>query len=368
MSIIVFQPALPKYRSKLFSSLANHFPEFRLYYSSSRSLSSISIKGGQSWASCLGETKTYFFGLFIVNPNFLKVPLAKKDIVVVSGSVRFLTMMIIFLKCKRAGIKVIWWGQYKGAGNSIVGIFLRRIFCYFADSVLFYTRQEAREYLRSPFSNPNVFGLDNGLDSSEIRPLVNLFDAEQRADRFLFIGRLEAKCQLDLALKALKKLNASERCSPIYFDIIGTGSMFSEYLTLADELGVKEYIVWHGPLVVEKDIANIANQCKCFFYPGSVGLSLIHAFNYGLPAVVHSNREMQMPEFDAFINGYNGLSFIQDDIDSLISCFKRVRDDFENLNKLSSGATHTIIESFNIDGMSRQFFTAINGLVLEELE
>ena len=69
----------------------------------------------------------------------------------------------------------------------------------------------------------------------------------------------------------------------------------------------------------EPDIAQIANRCRLFVYPGGVGLSLIHAMAYGLPSIIHDDRWRHMPEIAAFQDGRTGRTFEREDPGSLAS-------------------------------------------------
>ena len=68
-----------------------------------------------------------------------------------------------------------------------------------------------------------------------------------------------------------------------------------------------------------------------FIYPGSVGLSLIHAYNYGLPSIIFSDMRYHMPESAAFKEGFNGISYKKDSATSLA----RSIDMYAQLNKES---------------------------------
>ena len=59
----------------------------------------------------------------------------------------------------------------------------------------------------------------------------------------------------------------------------------------------------------EEEISKLYNFCRCFVYPGEVGLSIIHAMSYGLPAIIHNNINHHNPEHAAFTNEVNGLVF-----------------------------------------------------------
>src|SRR5690606_35591262 len=114
--------------------------------------------------------------------------------------------------------------------------------------------------------------LNNGVDVEPIQALRKPYSAE-RGREILFIGRLTAKAELPLLLEAL----ALDRLRGAHLHVIGDGAMRGSLEEHARRLGIDERISWHGGTTDEKAIADIANRCRIFVYPGDVGLSLLHA-------------------------------------------------------------------------------------------
>ena len=182
----------------------------------------------------------------------------------------------------------------------------------FADHLLFYTEREKQEFLGSGAHHQSVHFLNNGLSNEAIGSLRASYNVDQRANRMLFLGRLTEKSELKLLIEALALLPDDTSLS-----IIGDGKDRKTLEALSSRLGLETRITWHGALTDEKQISEVANQCALFVYPGAVGLSLIHAMNYGLPAVVHGNPSKHMPEIAAFGDGETGRSFEQGSSSSL---------------------------------------------------
>jgi len=111
----------------------------------------------------------------------------------------------------------------------------------------------------------------------------------------------------------------------------------------------------------EEDIAIYTNRSKVFCYPGQVGLSLIHAMSYGLPSIVHDNWREQMPEFCAFENNKTGISFKNNDSESLADAINFI---FNNNDLLSmSKSSIKIVESkYTLNLMKDRFINMIDSI------
>jgi glycosyltransferase involved in cell wall biosynthesis len=223
----------------------------------------------------------------------------------------------------------------------------------FSDALLFYTDQEVTEYSSrvASLESRTVLALNNGLNTSRIAKLRRSYDAQDRLKSILFIGRLTKKSNIQLLVGAM----ASPLLSDARLQIIGDGELRYDIQEMIEALGISDRITLHGSLLCEEFIAEIANLCRVFVYPGEVGLSLIHAMAYGLPAVVHSDRWGHMPEIAAFENGVTGLQFEKDNRESLIVNLVKLLDDVHLLNRQSISSVSTVSSSFNVQDMVLRF-------------
>ena len=118
-----------------------------------------------------------------------------------------------------------------------------------------------------------------------IKRLRKKYISNSRRHEVLFLGRVTEKSSFKILLDAFQH----PKIKNISLNVIGNNS-FDSHLKLDKynfSNGVK--INYYGKLTDEKQIAKIANRCRVFVYPGSIGLSLIHAMAYGLPCLVHSD-------------------------------------------------------------------------------
>lgn len=353
--IIFVQPALPRYRVDFFKRLYTEYGDnLKVYYASSdlnyKYVSDI------RWASCTGKIYNYYFGFF-VQPG-IRLNIRAGDVVVISGNIRNLTSLRIFISASFCGASIVWWGHYKSAGGSHLGLFLRKIFMRSADAVLFYVDGEVKKFVSSftrKKSLPLTCALSNGIDITEIGPLVSDYIIKERDIDFIFIGRLTEKAAVCFLLDALSRVDEK-----FNLHIVGDGLLKPSLIEKASELGLTDRIFWHGAVSDERKISILMNRSKVFIYPGQVGLSLIHAMAYGLPAVLHSFSEDQMPEFEAFENGVTGFSFKHNNIESLVDVMQRALSDPDRLREMSKNSLARIGPNFTTQGMARRFCSLVD--------
>ncbi|MFQ2560592.1 glycosyltransferase family 4 protein [Aeromonas caviae] len=359
MKIHIIQPSVPKYRVAFFQKISR-FYDVNIIAAKKDFLgvtSNLEIKN----VSYLSEFFSYWDKFFWLKGLPLIKGYSKDDVVIINGNPRILNFMLLFIFLKLRSVKTVWWGHGWSAGSRGILSRIRIKMMRLADAVLLYT-----DYEKERIGINNCYALNNGLDSSEIDHVIKAANTERSYEppikSLVFIGRLTEKANFSFLLEALAKTKCN--CS---LNVIGGGDKDIEFKALADELGVSHRVNWFGSVFDEAEIAKIMLNSHAFIYTGAVGLSLIHAFNYGLPAIVHDSREGHMPEFAAFIDKYNGFSFISGDIDDAANkidfLFSLSND--EQL-KLSNNAKETVNISYNIDDMVQRFNRLISKLVCNE--
>jgi glycosyltransferase involved in cell wall biosynthesis len=288
------------------------------------------------------------------------IPVRRGDVLVVTGAPRCLSTLGLIAKARLRGARVLWWGHYWSATTRPWRHNLRLQIMRLADAQVLYTDAELAEYRdklgRDP--GPNVSALNNGIDTDPIARHRAPYAAAARERAVFFVGRLEAKAQLDLLLRAL----ARPESGGLALHVLGDGTEGESLRALAGELGLEDRVHWHGGSTDEARISAVANRCRLFCYPGGVGLSLIHAMAYGLPAVVHSDRWTHMPEIAAFRDGVTGESFPPGDEGALARVLGGLADDLPALDAMSRAALATTEASFNTADMARRFALAIRRL------
>jgi glycosyltransferase involved in cell wall biosynthesis len=350
--VLFFQPALPAYRIDFFDRTAKLLDgNFEMYYSP---LDMGVLTEGQDnfdWARPLGEMKELPM-LSFWQIGAMSVPFTRNDIVVVSGAPRCLTNILLLIKARLKGTPTIWFGHYWSSTSVQHRFFLRMLLMKLANAVLFYTDREIEEYREGMGQSDkrHIAALNNGIDNTDIKRLRKPYVAAERPKSLLFIGRLFEKCELEILLEAM----ADPRLIDVQLQVIGDGPAASAMKQMAIELGVQSRVIWHGGTKDEVKIASIANGCRLFAFPGAVGLSLIHAMGYGLPAIINDNRWANGPEITAFTDGRTGRSFKYRSVEDMA---KKIADAIEahaDLEAWSAEACRKTDNSFNTHAMSER--------------
>ena len=354
MRIFIFQPALPEYRIDFFQKINKKIKgKLKVFYSSSDLNIKINAKERNFiWAFEVGKLIEFLPGLFW-QKGILKIDISEADIVVVCGVPRNIATIFLLIKAKILGIKTIWWGHYWSATSNKIWLKLRMLIAKLSYSILFYTDYEVEEYLIKNYSkNKKVGSLNNGINNERIIYLRKNYDFSKRKKNILFIGRVTEKAKLELLIEALK----NKMLKDYRLDIIGEGEMLNEIKNKVNNYKINKRVVFHKQTSDEEYISKIANKAAFFVYPGSVGLSLIHAMTYGLPVIIHNNRSHQMPEFAAFEDSITGLSFNEESINDLTKTIMKMMSSGNLRNQMSFNALRKVSRTYNTDDMNKRFY------------
>lgn len=359
--ILFLQPALPHYRMDFFSRLAAHYgAALQVHYSLADMGVLTAAVQQPDWAGALAPFRRLPGGLEWQSGGAW-LPVARGDVVVISGNPRQVASLILQERALACGAHVVWWAHYHSASPAAWRMALRRLPMSRAQTLLFYTDQEVAAYRSTPAGRRDrrqVHALNNGLYLAPIRAARQAYRAQARPSGVLFIGRLTAKARLDLALDALALMGEA---APV-LHVLGDGPERAALNERAGVLGLSSQVVWHQGTTDEAEIASIAGQCRVFLYPGAVGLSLIHAMGHGLPAILHGDSAAHFPEIAAFTADRTGLDFQRDDAADLARVLQIALTDIDRLNRWSAAAVATVEADFNTEAMARRFIGMVETL------
>jgi glycosyltransferase involved in cell wall biosynthesis len=368
----IVQPALPKYRLAFFRQLEQELSKrngsLRLYASPRDHLGVVS-SAPTGFEAMLEATMSIHLGRRAFWQRDLDVPLARGDILVINGNPRMLSNYPLWLRAKLLRVPVIWWGHGWSAGSYGARSRLRQRIMRFADATVLYTDKERDDYIALGFAPDRTYALNNGLDIHAIDDAIAKWDGA-RTEEFrrtnelnacanwcIFIGSLSSKSEIGLLIDSLPAIRKD-----VGLIALGDGVLAQTAKERARSLGVDSRIIWAGAEFDENAIAPWMLSARALVYPGTVGLSLIHGFSYGLPAVVHGDAREQMPEFAAFENERNGLSFENGSASSLALTVNKLFEDRARQAQMSQQATELVHRTFNVQDMSRRFMEVIDRL------
>jgi glycosyltransferase involved in cell wall biosynthesis len=296
------------------------------------------------------------------------------DMLVVTGNPRFVSNLPLMLQARRRGVSIAWWGHGWSATSKPQRAALRLwLMRRTADVVVLYTDAEIEALAARGFERHRLFALNNAIDQTPIQAArrqwpaarLEVFRREQHLTArhlLLFCGRLRRRpsTDLDIALRALALL---VRQDPSYeLAVIGDGPNLSELLALAAKLGIQRQIRWLGAIYDEVVLAPWFLSAACFVYPGSVGLSLMQAFGYGLPVVTHNIRREHNPEIAALEDNVNGLLFPRGDAAVLAERLRTICNDEHLRIRLGANALDTVTTRYTMTNMVARFIAAVTSV------
>ncbi|WP_371185687.1 glycosyltransferase family 4 protein [Thalassotalea maritima] len=359
--LVIVQPALGRYRKGFINSLVKLNDTFNISIFCSP-VDNSGVKSMRTIDNSIVYRKvnlTSLFGVFFWQSlviEITKLKLTKGDALVINGNPRFISSLIVSLIAKLRGADIYWWGHAWSSTSSRLGSMIRfRLMNFF--NIILYTDEEIK--LTKGLINKPVVALNNGLDIEAIRAKLKINFSKYDDDDGLniaFIGRNTEKSKFDHLIQAVIGLDSNAK-SNVNVHIIGNFNR--DDIVKKHPLAESLNLICYGEMWNESEISAVLEGCHIFVYPGAVGLSLIHAFALGLPAILHDNRYNHMPEIGAFSPGVNGLTFSEGDVTSLTQNIKHCMNDKKTLKIYAQNAYQTVSQSFNTNDMAKRFINFI---------
>ena len=365
--IRIIQPGITHYRVGLYKGLQLNFGRnIELWAGSTVATGSSFVIPG---IECDYSHEIRQFGALQWQEGLSLKGLSPGDVLVVCGDMHQLSSLAIVLLARIKKIAVVWWGHHRSASSNRIGEAIRVWFVRsFADVVLCYTKSGIEWYAQRGIARNRLFATHNTIAIDDVERAKKSITSDCLA-RFqeewhlegknviLFCSSLRPKTRLDLLLYAMPKIIASVPSAVLV--IIGDGPERIQVEALINKLGLKDKVILPGRILEQDKLAPWFMLADLFVYPGAVGLSLLHAFGYGLPAVLHDNPLHQMPEYEAFRDGINGLSFSEGSSSDLAIKITSILMNPQMRKAMSIAALKTIQEEYSMKNMVFEYSCAI---------
>jgi glycosyltransferase involved in cell wall biosynthesis len=360
--VVVQEPALPKYRVPVFRELASRPGlDVLLTYGRERLIKNVEADGFHSEPSRSRWWRTPV-GLIGWDPSQVRNASRKRcDVVVLDWNTRVLSLFPALIRARLSGVGVVLWGHGYSKRESGLRRWFRLLPTRLAGSVVFYNRAAAKATVERGVPGEKVFVALNSLDQTEIgeqrarligdpEPVRELRRAYGLGGAMvLFVSRLLRQNRLDLLFDALKLLG--DRFPDLRVAVVGSGPDEAYLCGYADKIGVRDRVVFAGAVYEESELGGWFMASDVFCYPANIGLSMLHAFGYGLPVVTSDRIESQNPEIEALRDGGNGLLYRDGDASALSEALGRILGDKGFRRRLSDEALRTVREEFTITRM-----------------
>ena len=362
LKVAFIQPCIPHYRVDFFRRIASEVSLYLFYGEEDdhgvKTFSEIPNAVNYNLHGYTYFRKLLFPKKFIT----LLSKLSSMDCIILYGHVFNLSNYPIYILSRLLGIKIVWFSQLLTSGTDIKKAGLRlRIISIFSDAYLTYTEHE-QKIAKQLYSN--TYSIGNGINTDEIElAICNLSPGEKNYKstglNLIFIGRLTSKSQVMLLLEVIHQTKVAK----LY--VIGDGALLGSVEEYVKEKKLSDVVILLGKITDENLIARYALISDAFIYPGDVGLSLMHAFSYGLPAIIHDNLKSHMPEASILIQDYNGFMFKHSSKESLIKTINKCQSMKEKnlLIDVSINAKKTVSQNYNTKAMAQNFLNMLGNVI-----
>jgi glycosyltransferase involved in cell wall biosynthesis len=370
--VTIVQPALAKYRVPVFRELARRPGiDLRVVYGSVKGLENVDAEGFEAVPTQRWQPALFGRGLVFNRAEWTYATRRYSDVIVLQWTPRSLSLLPAMIRARAGGVPRILWGHGYAKDERGRRRGARRLLARGASAIVFYEPTTRDAYIADGWNPEKLFVALNSLDNRPMdeaqrtwiaRPdqLVK-FRQEHRIDSgpvLLFVSRLHPDNRVDLLIRATAAL--AKEIPGLKTVIIGNGAEEKDRLeSLARDCSAASSVIFENGIYDELKLAPWFLSAQVFCYPANVGLSLIHAFWYGLPVVTSDHLAIQNPEVVALEHGVNGLTYEHGNLDSLVAALRQVLTNENQRTAMSQAARRTVEDRFTISRMVDGFESAI---------
>tara|TARA_Y100000389_G_scaffold112774_1_gene109897 strand:- start:2000 stop:3151 length:1152 start_codon:yes stop_codon:yes gene_type:complete len=372
--VSIQQPAIPKYRLPLFKSLAKQKNiNLKLFYSiNDKTIPNVVPIGIKSIFSEMLKFRIIGKQTMLWHQAQWKIASnSVSDVIILSWDLHYLSLLPALFRAKLNKVPVILWGHGFSKNENRFKHILRKMVAFFSSAIILYDFNTAKYYINSGFNKKKIFVAPNSLDQTPIIDAKKYWSRKHKKLRkfqsiynlnpsktIIYIGRVYPKNNLKILILALPKI--AKVIKNIKLVVIGGGKEIGELKALSNEYKVDKHIIWVGELYKETEIAKWMLSSSVFCYPENIGLSIMHAFGYGLPVVTSNLVKKHNPEIYSLTNKKNGLTYTNGSVNSLAKTLRTILNNNKQRVCLSNEALTTVESKFNIKKMTSGFIDAIN--------
>ena len=369
--VLVFQPALPRYRRPFFARFGQRVAALTLVHGAQ-------ALPGESASSPvpLAGVRTIGVGHRTVGPALWMPALwswagdATHDVAIFSWNSRYVHLPAALVRARRAGMGVVLWGHgYSTRDETRLRRGYRTSLAGLADAIVTYNQRAARELVAGGLHQDAVFVAPNALDGSDIQAASDSWTrsgddlARFRRDLGLedhpiaiHVSRLNSAANLRFLIETWRLV--ADAMPEARLLVIGDGPARNQLLADIEALGVSGSVRCPGAIYGEDALAPYFLCARLMLHPAKIGLSLNHAMTYGVPVATFDDAARHSPEFEALRDGVNGIAAPFGDTHELARRVAYVLRDEGMAADLGRRARDVMQENYTIDAMVDGFVAA----------
>jgi len=278
----------------------------------------------------------------------------RADVAILNWNVRYATLIPALLAAKINSVPTILWGHGYSKHERAWRRAIRNSVARPGTALMFYDRKTADRFVAEGWDPERIFVAQNAIDQSPIEQAkaawrqdpsrLEVFKKEKGLngkDVLLYVSRFEEANRVDLLLRAVAAIQADYPNVEVV--LIGReNSVTNQLRGLSKELGITDRVRFLGPIYDEDELAPWFLASKLFVYPANMGLSLLHAFGYGLPVVTNDNLAQHGPEINTLLPAHNGQLFRDGDSEDLARVLATLLSDDACRAQLGEHALDTV--------------------------
>ncbi len=374
--VVLTQPSLPAYRVPVYRELSCRSGlRTRLVYGDADGIPNVLPQGFDAEHVPIRRVHLLHHPVLWHSAQWRNAGESSNDVLLLSWDLHYASLIPALLRARLKGIGTVLWGHGYSKRDSYWRRWLRLKSARFSDAVLFYNKRTAQNYIQAGLNPSRVYVALNSLDQYPIEASQKLWlsnpkmlsafrheHALEHGPNILFVSRLDPANRLDLLVRATLKL--TNTFPKLKIIIIGKGGQERDKLqALAKQLGVNKHVIFLGAIYDEENLAPWFLSSDVFCYPANIGLSLLHAFGYGLPVITSDDIDAQNPEIEALQDGVNGLLYSAGDADDLALMLHRILNDKRLRSNMSEAARSAVANDFTLANMVNGMESAIHHAV-----
>lgn len=375
--VCIVQQIVPHYRVPVFDLLARQPNVTLSVWSGHRAQGSLKAAPG---TGAYKEMDAPARAIGPINWQPAQVTAAKRtgadrfDVIIYSWNARLIHLSRALRIARRNGIATFLWGHGYSKDESPRRRALRNRLLKLSDGCILYNHAAAQRLIDEGVPRERVFVALNAIDQTPIQTAGEHWRArpedlarfrrehglrESSHDLILFISRLEPDKHIDRLIDAFSIMAKENPHAKLA--LIGRGTMENQLRQRVRELSLQDRVIFAGSVYDDMDLAPWFLSSACMAYPAAIGLSVLHAFGYGVPVVTTDDLPSHNPEIEAVRDHHNGLLYRDGDIDDFAAKIGRCLDDQSLRARLGDAAIETIRapDGFCIERMVRGFTDAI---------
>jgi glycosyltransferase involved in cell wall biosynthesis len=286
------------------------------------------------------------------------------DVVFVEGNPRNITHLLLSTLLRITGKKVVLWTMAHSFDANPVTENIRLFWSRMFKFLFVYNDAEVTFLRNKGFRKQVIVGMNNGLNQRKIEAAIAQWPPEVlqqwvtsqclNGRRILLsCSRLDPKNKYYQLVEALPAI--VEQYPDILWCIIGKGMDEANIRELVDKKGLSGHTLFVGELYDEEKLAPWFLSAEMLVHPAGIGLTILHAFGYGLPVITHGRAEFHGPEYAAFAEGATGYNFEQNDVADLSSKVVKLLGEDAKRNEMKNTTLELARNVYNVDIMVKRF-------------